>query len=56
MKVVIFTNAYDPIVSGGYGHPFRQGLIDLEHEVYSGSRDIQDRQKIGPKGSFAFPQ
>ena len=50
MKVVIFTNAYEPIVSGVVTaiRFFRQGLIDLGHEVYifaPDHKDIQDRQK-----------
>lgn len=59
MKVVIFTNAYDPIVSGVVTaiRFFRQGLIDLGHEVYifaPDHKDIQDRRKDQAERIFRF--
>lgn len=59
MRVVIFTNAYEPIVSGVVTaiRFFRQGLMDLGHEVYifaPDHKDIQDRKKDRAENIFRF--
>ncbi|HEY8344115.1 MAG TPA: glycosyltransferase family 4 protein [Bacillota bacterium] len=59
MRIVIFTNAYEPIVSGVVTaiRFFRQGLIDLGHEVFifaPDHKDIQDRRKEQTEGIFRF--